>query len=96
MIQMASNDRPSLFYDNAYFVAFEKQSKRHHRYLQFYSRPIYFLPFQIISGVAVRSFPSFGEEEREFVKDITDFGNILRAMIRKFGDSRNRKNSKEN
>ena len=39
----------------------------------------------------MRSSPSFGEEEREFAKDVAEFGIILRTIIRNFG-----KNGKEN
>ena len=49
------------------------------------------LLFQTISGVGLLSSPIFGDEEQDFVKDVTDFGNILKEIIRNIGDSKNKR-----
>ena len=36
--------------------------------------------------VGLLSSPLFGDEELDFVKDITDFGNVLKEIIRNNGD----------
>ena len=46
--------------------------------------------FQSISGVGLLSSPVFGDEELYFVKDVTDLGNILKAIIRNIEDSKNK------
>ena len=51
-----------------------------------------FFLFQNIKGVGLLSYPSFGDEEIDFIKDVTDFGNILRAIIRNIEDSKNKRN----
>ena len=37
---------------------------------------------QVLAGVALRSSPDFQEEEAAFIKDVSDFGEVLRIVIR--------------
>ena len=38
----------------------------------------------MLTGVALRSSPDFGLEEEKFIRDILDFGNVLKAITQTF------------
>ena len=40
--------------------------------------------YQVLTGVALRSSPDFGLEEEKFIRDIFDFGNVLKAITQTF------------